>query len=613
MRYIGGKTELRSQILRLLSKKHLINSSLVFFDAFCGMGSIADAVKGVYDKIVVNDILTCCVTYTKGRLYSSSCTFDKLGFDPFKYFADNDRFERGFISENYTPYGSERMYFTESNGKAIDTIRRQIEEWYCDDLLTEQEYNYLLACLLDAVSSVANTAGVYGAFLKHWDARALKPLQMIPILSDWNQDAEIYSYNSRIEDIISDIECDILYLDPPYTQNQYGTQYHLLETIILDDNPSISNITGSRPTAPMRSDWSKKYKSHILFDYVIANTRAQHIILSYNNDGIMSKEYIESILKRYGVEETYECIEIPYKKYRNFKCREDYGHVEYLFYIRKAETVNFESPLNYTGSKAKMLSQIKAYLPNDFSVFVDVFGGGFNVGCNIDADVIIYNDLNHNVKDLIESFHGCDVYQYLMYVSRLINKYDLKPEHKAAYQKLRDDFNGASSRNPKMLFALIMYGFQQQIRFNGKMEFNNPVGCRFFNDKILAKFVSYCRNIKLRNVHYVSEDFVETEKYISCNTFYYLDPPYRNTTGVYNDGKRGFKGWNINMEMEMMSFLDRIHINGSRFMLSYVLETKGEDNHEVRDWAEQRGYKIINVKGNQGRYNDRSEVLIINY
>ena len=120
--------------------------------------------------------------------------------------------------------------------------------------------------------------------------------------------------NDKIENIINSIDCDILYLDPPYTQNQYGTQYHLLETLILNDNPSISKVTGSRPTGPMRSDWSKMYHAHILFDKVVAETRASHIILSYNNDGFMSKDFIESTLKRYGIEDSYTCLSIDYKK-----------------------------------------------------------------------------------------------------------------------------------------------------------------------------------------------------------------------------------------------------------------------------------------------------------
>ena len=70
---------------------------------------------------------------------------------------------------------------------------------------------------------------------------------------------------------------NILYFDPPYTQNQYGTQYHLLETLILNDNPTISKVTGSRPTGPMRSDWSKMYHVHILFDKVVAGNRVDEL------------------------------------------------------------------------------------------------------------------------------------------------------------------------------------------------------------------------------------------------------------------------------------------------------------------------------------------------
>ena len=145
---------------------------------------------------------------------------------------------------------------------------------------------------MESVSDVSNTAGVYGAFLKHWDCRALKPITFNRIDSKEGICEKIDNYNSKIENIIGNIDCDILYLDPPYTQNQYGTQYHLLETLILNDNPTISKVTGSRPTGPMRSDWSKMYHAHILFDKVVAETRASHIILSYNNDGFMSKDFI---------------------------------------------------------------------------------------------------------------------------------------------------------------------------------------------------------------------------------------------------------------------------------------------------------------------------------
>ena len=197
------------------------------------------------------------------------------------------------------------MYFSKENAGRIDFFREIIEKWYESDKITNNEFAYLLACLLESVSGISNTAGVYGAFLKHWDKRALKPIIFNRIDSSPGIAKNIEVLNSRIEDIISDIDCDILYLDPPYTQNQYGTQYHLLETLILNDNPILSKITGSRPTTSMRSQWSKNYYAHVLFDKIIAGTKAKYVILSYNNDGFMSKDFIETTMKRYGIENSY--------------------------------------------------------------------------------------------------------------------------------------------------------------------------------------------------------------------------------------------------------------------------------------------------------------------
>lgn len=133
------------------------------------------------------------------------------------------------------------------------------------------------------------------------DSRALKEIRFSKVDSI---DCDVKSYNDKIENIIDDIDCDILYLDPPYTQNQYGTLYHLLETLILNDEPEISKVTGSRKTAQMRSDWSKEYKANILFDKIMSKTKAKYVVLSYNNDGFMSKEFIEASMKRYGKTET---------------------------------------------------------------------------------------------------------------------------------------------------------------------------------------------------------------------------------------------------------------------------------------------------------------------
>ena len=617
MRYLGSKETLTDSIRTLLQNHNLLQGNLVFFDAFCGMGSVADSMKSIYSHIIINDSLKCSTIFTKGRLFANSCTFERLGFDPFTFFNENNNMFHGFIYQNYSLGGSERMYFSEENAARIDYFRMQIEEWKEQDQITEEEYVYLLACLLESVSDVSNTAGVYGAFLKHWDKRALKPIVFSKIDSNEGQCDIVESQNDKIENIISDIECDILYLDPPYTQNQYGTQYHLLETLILNDNPPISRVTGSRPTTPMRSNWSKMYHAHILFEKVVAETRASHIVLSYNNDGFMSKDYIEKTLKRLGIEETYDCVTIDYKKYNNTKCQGAEGHQEYLFYIQKkpVNEVIVQSPLNYTGSKTKMVPIIKEYLPQEvLHTFIDAFGGGFNVGINISAERIVYNDINPFVEGLIQSFR-LDTYGYLTYVSKLIQKYGLAPNSTEGYVALRNKYNSTpiSKRDPRMLYTLILYGFQQQIRFNTNHGFNNPIGSRWFNECLLSKFITFARCSKSKNVEYLNVSFERLIDQITPDTFVYADPPYRSTLGVYNDGKRGFEGWTIEHEQRLCLFLDQIHQREAKFMLSYVIQVEDFYNADVANWAERNGYHVIDIKVPQGRYNNRREVLIINY
>ena len=617
MRYLGNKESILTEISDLLESQGLLKDGFTFFDAFCGSGSVADYFKSYYD-IIINDNLTWSVIYTKGRVCAPACTFEKLGFDPFEYLNSSETIVQGFMYKNYAPTESARMYFTPQNAGRIDFFRKQIEDWKNDDLLSEEEYCYLIACLIESVSDVSNTAGVYGAFLKKWDSRATKRIVFSKVDFRPERYKSVRTYNSKIEDIIEEVECDILYLDPPYTQNQYGTQYHLLETLVLDDNPSISKVTGSRSTAPMRSDWSKEYKANILFDRILAKTKAKYIVLSYNNDGFMSKEYIEAAMKRYGKPETFVCKKIAYKKYQNWKSQNENKHFEYLFFVEKKDIhdVVFECPLNYIGSKAKVVRDILRLQPENYDTFIDAFGGGFNVGINISAKKVIYNDLNYLVANLIRSFREYDTYDYLLYIKRIIKKFGLEKANGPAYLEARSYYNSlpAEKRDPRLLFTIILYGFQQQIRFNSQHDFNNPVGMRWFNDKILEKMISFSRQIKEGNYEFCCQNYKELRNQMTPSSFVYFDPPYNLTTGSYNDGKRGFDGWNKELEAELFSFADDLNQSGVSFMLSYVVEHKGATNQELLDWIDKRGYRLIqlgNIIGISG--SRRKEVLIVNY
>ncbi len=141
------------------------------------------------------------------------------------------------------------MYFSDENAKRIDFIRDTIDRWFSDGKITEDEKYYLIASLLESVSKVSNVAGVYSAFLRTWDARAVKPMTFIPVETinarpTYNNEC----YFENANDIIQHLHGDILYIDPPYTPTQYVSQYHVLETIARNDKPQTCGVCAHRDT-----------------------------------------------------------------------------------------------------------------------------------------------------------------------------------------------------------------------------------------------------------------------------------------------------------------------------------------------------------------------------
>ena len=613
MRYIGNKTKILDEIDHLIKDKGLDKNGLRFFDAFTGTASVAHHYKDKYN-LIANDNLYFSYVIAEAKLNSKSNMFETLGFDPFNYFNNMDTSEvEGFISSNFAPRLSERMYFSDENARFIDFIRQTIEDWFVNEKITENEKYFLIASLIESVSKVANVAGVYGAYLKNWDPRAIKRMAYLPIDNKpyVNTLAEIY--NDDILNVIRKVSGDILYLDPPYTKNQYSTQYHLLETIALYDNPILKGKTGARDTHSQTSNFSKMGNVHIAFEELIANAKFKHIILSYSSDGLMSKEYIESVLKRYGKKDSYEFRKFSYRRYKNSIAEDKDDHCEYLFYVEKKEAVNYSSPLNFIGGKHDMIDFLKSYMPKEINCFYDLFGGGFNVGLNVNANKIVYNDINFKVRELLEYITNANIQDFYKYITQTIVKFNLSKENKDSYLKLREKYNNTpiASRDCRDLFLLIMFGFQQQIRFNNNLNYNNPVGQAGFNDKILEKLISFSRITKQKKVFYYSEDYTRFLDYIEKNDFVYIDPPYLITLGSYNDGKRGFNGWNIKEEERLLAFLDKLHAKNVRFMLSNVLTHKNKTNEILKSWIAKNNFKVIEYK--QKARGNRSEIIIINY
>lgn len=159
-------------------------------------------------------------------------------------------------------------------------------------------YYFLLASLLESADKVANTASVYGAFLKKLKKSAQKKLVIEPATYDCTNSQNNRVYNQDSNQLIREITGDILYLDPPYNHREYGANYHLLNTIALYDSFEPKGVTGLRDYR--RSDYCKKSTVVASFEELINNARFQFIFLSYNNEGLMSPTLIKEIMERYG-------------------------------------------------------------------------------------------------------------------------------------------------------------------------------------------------------------------------------------------------------------------------------------------------------------------------
>ena len=247
----------------------------------------------------------------------------------------------GFVYKNYTPSGTSkleipRMYYTDENGKIIDAIRQKIEEWKNDDLINENEYFVLLACLIETVPFYANISGVYGAFHKKWDSRAIKKLTLRPIEFVINK-KENYSFNQNSVELLDKVKADIFYLDPPYNQRQYAPNYHLLETIAKYDNPIIKGVTGLRNYDNQKSKFCNAVSALQELSQIAGGGNFKTLILSYNTEGIMPKDKIISTLKQFGKVELVEFDYLRYKSNNNGESKTKKFIKEQLYILQKNE------------------------------------------------------------------------------------------------------------------------------------------------------------------------------------------------------------------------------------------------------------------------------------
>lgn len=321
MNYIGSKYSLLDFIYSSIEKTLAANgdertpSELSFAELLAGTGVVSAFFKEKGFSVTANDIQYYSYVILKHILENNDLD-ESRALSLIDELNSLDGRE-GFIYKNYSLTGSEnsdfrRMYFSDENAKKCDAIRTAIEEKHIKNEITDGEYYFLLASLINSIDKYANTASVYGAFLKTLKRSAQKEMVLTPY-PVFKGSAEYKTYNKDISELITEVSGDILYLDPPYNARQYCTNYHLLETIARYDEPTIKGKTGLREYSAQKSAFCEKAKVEKAFTDIIKNANFKYIFLSYNNEGLMSFESIEKIMRKYGKYKVY------IKEHRRFK------------------------------------------------------------------------------------------------------------------------------------------------------------------------------------------------------------------------------------------------------------------------------------------------------
>lgn len=346
MRYLGNKTDHLEFIESVLDiYKGKLEPTL--FDGFGGTGSVTQYFNQKGYTVTSNDIndYSYKLCFSRNNITLTDLTFKGLKMNINNVLNHlNTCKKKGFIYKNYSPNPSckyERKYFTNENAEIIDGIRCQIEEWYETNQITQKEYIHLIAILIETASLYSNIPGTYGAFLKKWDSRALKTLtldmKIHKNLLSHNNNANNKTYNSDIRDIVKEVQsCDFMYLDPPYNERDYASYYHVLETISKYNNPELKdNKTGTKKKIT-KSKWCRKSSVINELDYVIKNSNAKVVLLSYNNEGIMKGEDIKLLFEKYGIYSNRK------KEVRRFKCNKTKNNVvvyEYIHILERIDTI----------------------------------------------------------------------------------------------------------------------------------------------------------------------------------------------------------------------------------------------------------------------------------
>lgn len=342
--YIGNKRKLLPLIFEAILKTGITEG--LFVDFFSGSGVVSRLAKKNGFRIISNDWEPYSFFYNHAYIEQNKYPlFEKLGGLERVYACLNSlEGVHGYISENYCPWDDknpdikrERMFFTHKNGMKIDAMREKIFEWEKTEKINLSEKSILLSSFIYSVSYVSNTSGVFKGFHNGWGGktgtalyRILSDVKLIPpVLFDNKLKNQVYQTDSQIlaENLSNSgkEKINIAYLDPPYNQHPYGSNYHILNTIALWDKPEINKsilVDGKKKNkSAIRTDWRHERRSKYNYKHEATNAleklvktiNSDYVLLSYSTDGHMN---LQDVLEIFAGNGKLSMVSKPYKRYR---------------------------------------------------------------------------------------------------------------------------------------------------------------------------------------------------------------------------------------------------------------------------------------------------------
>ena len=633
-RYLGNKYKLLPFITKIVEEE--CENVNTVADIFAGTGAVASAFTD--KKLITNDIMysnyICHLAWFGSEEYSE----EKIIALIMEY--NNRKIEQdNYMSENFA-----NTYFSLEDCRKIGFIRQDIEDRFVKGNINARERALLITSLLYAMDKIANTCGHYDAYRQGVEFE--KHLELAVPQPDEHLNENNVCYNMDTNELAADMEADLVYIDPPYNSRQYCDAYHLLENVARWEKPEVFGVARKMDRTALKSDYCTQ-KATAAFEKLIDSIHAKYILLSYNNmaekgndrsNAKISDDDIMRILNKKGR------VKVFAEDYKAFSTGKSdiKENQERLFLCTCYETEKkiIPSALNYTGGKYKLLSQILPLFPKDADQVVDLFCGGCNVGINVNCNKVQFNDSNQHLIGLLETFRRLSKEEVLQWLYVTIKRYHLSlvsengyeyygcesskglgSYNKEGYNKLRKDFNSKKEQDDEyflMLYLLIVYSFNNQLRFNKKGKFNLPVGKRDFNSKMQKKLEDFIDRIKSGDYIFTNGDFraVKLDGFTD-KSFFYADPPYIITCATYNEQD----GWTEKDEYDLLSYLEELDRRGIRFALSNVLESKGRKNDILADWIKKNkkfkvlslNYDYTNSNYHTKREGITKEVLVINY